>query len=239
MRTLYQFEVSHYCEKARWALDVKGLDYQVKNLLPGAHRRSLARLAPRTSVPVLVDDGEVVQGSAEIITWLDRRHAQPALTPVGAEDRALALEWERNADRNVGVPLRAVFFAALLDDRALSTRLFTAHGPWWGLAWYALAFPAVRRGLRRDLNLNESNVAAARERLEQSFTAAEQRLAGRRYLAGPLFSRADLAWCALISPALFPPAALPAHLQAFIDAQRERPLFAWARDIYAAHRARR
>jgi glutathione S-transferase len=35
MITLYQFQFSHYCEKARWALDYKGLAYAPKNLLPG------------------------------------------------------------------------------------------------------------------------------------------------------------------------------------------------------------
>ena len=29
-RTLYQFSISHYCEKTRWNLDAKGLTYAVK-----------------------------------------------------------------------------------------------------------------------------------------------------------------------------------------------------------------
>ncbi|MGR9114583.1 MAG: glutathione S-transferase N-terminal domain-containing protein [Gammaproteobacteria bacterium] len=38
MLTLYRFPVSHYCEKVRWALDYKQLDFQTKNLLPGQQR---------------------------------------------------------------------------------------------------------------------------------------------------------------------------------------------------------
>jgi glutathione S-transferase len=39
MITLYQFQFSHFCEKARWALDYKDLPYTCKNLLPGLHTR--------------------------------------------------------------------------------------------------------------------------------------------------------------------------------------------------------
>ncbi len=33
MRVLYQFPLSHYCEKARWLLDHKELDYVAHNLI--------------------------------------------------------------------------------------------------------------------------------------------------------------------------------------------------------------
>ena len=42
-RTLYQFPISHYCEKTRWHLDAKGLPYVTKNLVPGVHRLVLRR----------------------------------------------------------------------------------------------------------------------------------------------------------------------------------------------------
>ena len=48
---LYQFPISHFCEKARWALDYKGLDYTTKNLLPGLHVKTTKKLAARSSVP--------------------------------------------------------------------------------------------------------------------------------------------------------------------------------------------
>ena len=38
MRILYQFPLSHFCEKARWMLDYKELEYVAQNLMPGAHR---------------------------------------------------------------------------------------------------------------------------------------------------------------------------------------------------------
>src|SRR6187397_1382247 len=61
MTTLYQFEFSHFCEKARWALDYKGLAHERRNLLPGLHARVARKLASNSSLPILVDNGAVVQ----------------------------------------------------------------------------------------------------------------------------------------------------------------------------------
>ena len=43
-RILYQFPISHYCEKARWQLDHKGLAYRTRNLLPGLQIRTVSSL---------------------------------------------------------------------------------------------------------------------------------------------------------------------------------------------------
>jgi len=71
MITLYQFPISHYCEKVRWALDYKQVEYEIKNLIPGLHVSKTRKMAPDSSVPILTHDDEVIQGSDSIITYLD------------------------------------------------------------------------------------------------------------------------------------------------------------------------
>lgn len=73
--TLYQFPISHFCEKARWVLDYKGLAYQSKNLLPGFHIKSVKKVAAKSSVPILLIDGEAIQGSPEIIDYPDQHRS--------------------------------------------------------------------------------------------------------------------------------------------------------------------
>lgn len=63
---LLEFPHSHYCEKARWALDYKGIAFQAVAIMPGLHMISVGKYAPDTSVPVLLDNSEVVQGSSEV-----------------------------------------------------------------------------------------------------------------------------------------------------------------------------
>jgi len=55
MIKLYQFCCSHFCEKARWALEYKRLAYRPVNLVPGLHLRPVRKLAPKSCVPLLVD----------------------------------------------------------------------------------------------------------------------------------------------------------------------------------------
>ena len=61
---LFHFQFSHYNEKARWALDLKGVSHERVSLLPGPHAPRMKRLTGRTQTPVLVNGEEVVAGSA-------------------------------------------------------------------------------------------------------------------------------------------------------------------------------
>ena len=51
MTELYLFPHSHYCEMARWALDLKGIDYKATPIVPGAHLYVIPRIAPNRRSP--------------------------------------------------------------------------------------------------------------------------------------------------------------------------------------------
>ena len=78
---LLQFPYSNFNEKARWALDWKGIPHRRRNLLPGPHALAVRRIAPETTVPVLRFPDTVVQGSARIVAELDRRYPDRGDTP--------------------------------------------------------------------------------------------------------------------------------------------------------------
>ena len=74
---LYTFNISHFAEKARWALDRTGIRYQERVLLPGPHIPTMRRLRQgATSVPALVDEGlhpmwHVFPGPHEAEYWIE------------------------------------------------------------------------------------------------------------------------------------------------------------------------
>jgi glutathione S-transferase len=78
---LHQFPASHYNEKARWALDWKGLAHRRISYLPGPHVPRIRRLSGQAQTPVLVLDGRVVAGSAQIIDALERAFPERPLYP--------------------------------------------------------------------------------------------------------------------------------------------------------------
>jgi hypothetical protein len=60
---LFQFRVSHFNEKARWALDYKSIEHVRHSLVPGAHKPKIKKLSGQEQVPVLCMNGKVVAGS--------------------------------------------------------------------------------------------------------------------------------------------------------------------------------
>ena len=101
---LWHIPVSHFSEKARWALAVKGIEYERRAPPPGPHMLIalwLTRGAAKT-FPVMQIDGETCGSSDEIIAALERRHPQPRLYPAAPEERARARGRERDVDDGRG-----------------------------------------------------------------------------------------------------------------------------------------
>ena len=78
---LWQFTASHYNEKARWALDWKGVAHVRQSLLPGPHALKIRRMTGQTAVPVLVLDGRAIHDSTRIIEALELAYPDPPLYP--------------------------------------------------------------------------------------------------------------------------------------------------------------
>ncbi|MCP4310158.1 MAG: hypothetical protein GY790_02760 [Bacteroidetes bacterium] len=64
---LYEFPHSHFCEVARWALEYKGIAYRSEPVLPGYHLYKIKAIAPQSSLPVLADGSEIIQGYRHIL----------------------------------------------------------------------------------------------------------------------------------------------------------------------------
>ena len=235
--TLYQFPISHYCEKARWALEYKNIAYNTVNLVPGPHRNVSKKLgAPHSHTPILTYDEKVIQGSEEIINFLEATQKHPVLTPTDPEAASMAHEWARFADNNIGVPLRLYFYFHLLPNRKLATQLLTENCAWWSKPLYMVAFPAIRSVMRKGMKINETNAEKAHETLLRSFDHIRERVSKREYLVDNRFTRADLAVVALIAPCWREIPDLPSALTDFIHELREHDAMLWAKEIYAKHR---
>jgi maleylacetoacetate isomerase/maleylpyruvate isomerase len=88
---LYTYFRSTAAYRARIALNLKGLDYEVVpvDLRPGAHRQpGYLALNPQGLVPALEDGGAVISQSLALIEYLEETHPRPPLLPRSALDRA-------------------------------------------------------------------------------------------------------------------------------------------------------
>ncbi len=238
---LYQFPISHYCEKVRFALDYKGIDYSTRNLLPGLHRLTTTRIGKGSSVPVLSHHGVAIQGSAAIITYLDENFPQQPLTPSDPSLRAEALAWERWLDADVGPAVRRYCYHTLLDHRALTTGFFTSDGPWWGRPYLMLSYKSLAKTMREFMDINEASAGHSLTRIQGFLERLNGEYAARKFLVGHSFSRADLAAAALFAPMFQPPqyglewpAQMPQPLRGVAD--KMMPELEWAQRMYQDYR---
>lgn len=245
MIELYGFTISHFVEKARWALDFKGVPYRWIALLPGPHLRQVKRIAPRSTVPVLRDGDTVVQGSSEILDYLGERYPERPLTPTSKEEREEARELETRFDRVIGKATRRIFYSHALSNRRLTLWFFTQGGPRWGPAFYAVAYPFIARAIGGLYKTTRENADRDELRLTAFLAEIEERLEGRPYLVGDHFSRADLTLAALLSlmwspperPIEWPPEELyPPDLWAWLQQDAARPLRDYVLRMYRDHR---
>src|SRR5687767_9979548 len=88
---LWHLKVSHYNEKARWALDYKSVPHVRHAITPGRHPAVAQKLTGGRTFPVPVLDGEASGDSTRIIAALERRHPDPPLYPSDPQARRRAL----------------------------------------------------------------------------------------------------------------------------------------------------
>jgi glutathione S-transferase len=76
---LWQYTFSNYNEKARWALDYKGIPHRRRSLFP-AGPRALWFSRGEGTLPALDLDGRRIVDSTAIIAALEERQPEPALS---------------------------------------------------------------------------------------------------------------------------------------------------------------
>jgi glutathione S-transferase len=239
---LWQFRLSMYPEKARWALDYKGIPHIRRSLLPGPH---IAMLAPRfrqKSVPVLTCGETVVKGSADIIDYLEREHPTPALYPDDAalRSRALALQtWFDDA----GPYVRRAYFRDFLQSPAYTADLFSTGYPELVRTVYRLAFPGTRVIMKLDMMVTDKGAEEGLRRTQEALDIVVKNRGPEGYLVGDSFSVADLTAATILQPTVLPdeypvafPHPRPPALQAWLARWADHPGAEWVREMYRRHR---
>jgi glutathione S-transferase len=242
MIRLYTFLISHFSEKVRFAFDLARVRYDERALLPGAHVVTIRRIAPATTVPVLVHDGRAVQGSSAILDYAEERLGL-GLTPRDAAEAARSRQLEALADDAFGRGVQTFCYDSLLREPATVIALWTQDR---SIAWraaYRVAFPILEGRIRALYRATPRGAAAAKDRFFRALDETDRALEGRPYLAGEAPGRADVTIAALLAPACRPkehvvrwPRILTPELEAFAREIDGRPTIEHVRRMYREHR---
>ncbi|MCW3002761.1 MAG: Glutathione S-transferase family protein [Conexibacter sp.] len=203
---LVTIPISHYCEKARWALERAAIDYEERAHLPALHRVAVRRAGGGLTAPVLVCEDGVIGESSDIVAYADTRvepdrRVIPEDPALAAEARALSDDF----DRRLGPHTRRWVYFGLRGQRELVTASITAGVSAWQRRTLALTYRPINVLVHRILKITPETVRESEAAFRQVFAEVGERLAdGRRHLVGERFSIADLTFAALAAPLVIP-----------------------------------
>ncbi len=209
---LITIRLSHYNEKARWALDRFGVAYDEEPWMPVLHfigsgkvllprrRGSADRQSTRLSTPILVTEDRTLTDSSDIVGFVSRHVDDPTRSLHWSSE---AIELDRHFSGRFGADTRRLAYHYLLPEQELLEQLaYRSVGLVQARAWIAMS-PLIRKALVEKLQIRPDKAARSRSRVLAEFAAIDARLAdGRPYLCGDRFSVADLSFASLAALSL-------------------------------------
>jgi glutathione S-transferase len=234
---LITIPISHYCEKARWALALGGIEYREERHVQGPSRIASKRAGGNGTTPVLVTPTGVLTESEDIVAYAD-----PSLR----QRDAAVLEITRWLDKDLGVVGRRLMYAIVLQRPEVFLPFNNTGVPAWEARALKLAWPLFGPWAAHVMRISpgtiEHDQAAVRRMLD---SVAGWLADGRPYLFGDAFTAADLTFAALCAPLVAPPeygVPLPqpdptaTAAGSFIAAFREHPAGAFALRMFREKR---
>ena len=206
---------SHYCEVARWALDVSKTQYQEIKYIPGYHAQTVGKLRQKKenrshssfagqesgyhsgrrkySVPlVLMPNGIIYKDSWEILEYF--------FGPVNQK-------WKEILDNKLGIATRQLAYYFYLDpkNKSLMSNIIKQATPGERLFWFFFE-NKIRRSMYELMAITKKNIETSKKVILEIFEQASIRLELNPYsiTEGPNFSPTDLAFCALGSIVILP-----------------------------------
>jgi glutathione S-transferase len=247
VRRLLTIPISHFCEKARWALKRAGLEYDEERHVQGVHQIVSRRAGGTGTLPVLITDEGVFAQSEEILRYADAslepdERLFPAEPPLRDEVVALC----RRFDAGLGPDARRLMYAHMLTRRSELLEINNRGVPAWEDRFLRLGWPVVKRCAARELGIGPTTIRDDDPRVRAELDEVAELLAdGRPYLCGECFTAADLTFAALAAAAVIPPGygtplpqpdELSGPVSAIVRSFREHPAGAYALELFRTHR---
>lgn len=205
--TLVTIPFSHYCERARWALEHTGVPFREEGHLPLLQVIAARRAGGGRTVPVLVlPDGRVLPDSTPIVAYADElAPADRRLYPDQGREEVLARE--RGFTERLGPATRLAFYGRMASRADLARRHWPDPSlPRWESRLVPVLYPLLRRGIVLHFSIDEAAIQRALGEVRAVFDEVDALLAdGRTHLCGDRFTAADLTFASMAAPLLAPP----------------------------------
>lgn len=200
--------------------------------------------ATGTSLPILLADGEIIEGSDRIFDWAEanKRDESRCLTP---ENIDTCLEIEKRLDNIAGVHVRRYYYSESLIEYPKSVRaVYSEDLSFVKKMIFYVMWGFIQKRMVELMDLGPDQRLESREIVLGELDWIDGLLSdGRQYLVGDRFSRADITAASLLAPITVPNEhpiyeinKLPPLMTKDIEAWNDRPSIKWVHGIYSQHR---
>ncbi len=227
-------------------MDYHGIEYEICYLPPGLHSFTAKKLgAPGTSLPILVADGQVVQGSSNIIDWAEAQSTAVSIRLTPNTNIDACRELEKRLDDVAGVHVRRYYYSeALIDHPEIVRQVFANDLSFFKKLVLYGTWGVVRKLMIDLMDLGPEQGRESRKIIEKELAWIDSLISdGRRFLVGDKFSRADVTAASLLAPLAIPnehptyaKLKLPPHMTADLAIWEDRPSIKWVNEIYSQYR---
>jgi glutathione S-transferase len=244
---LVTIPISHYCEKARWALERAAIPYREERHVQGIHQIAARRAGGGKTVPVLVTPDGAIGESEQILSWVDERTPpEHRLFPADSADRAEVERICRRLDAELGPRGRRLMYTQMLGQRKLMLRFNNCGVPAWEDRLLRMAWPLIVRFANRELGITPGIQVEDEAAVWREFDFVGELLSdGRKHLWGDRFGAADLTFAAMSASMIAPPVygvplpqpvVLPPHIAAMVERARDHPAGQYAMALFRDRR---
>lgn len=245
---LVSIPMSHYCDKARWALELKKISFTEEFHMPVFQIRASKKAGGKGTVPVLATPEKSYGDSTDILQYLDQLQSEPRLYPEDPALRKEVEELEELCDEKLGPHTRRIAFSLMLGNKELMLSVLkhkTPSGQFRAFRWGFFFFKFL---IRKGMNITPASVERSVKKVDEIFTVIEAQLekSGGPYLFGDAISAADITFATMAMPAVLPSpffiplpdiSALDPDRRKLVEDCRSRPGGVFALKLYREERS--
>ncbi|ESK39973.1 hypothetical protein P256_00412 [Acinetobacter nectaris CIP 110549] len=200
MRILYQFPLSHFCEKARWLLDYKELDYVAQNLTPIVHRAFSRLKTKQNTLPILKDNDLWIHDSTKIAEYLDEIYPEKILIPQNRSLKESIYNFNNIANELGEHVRRWTLQNIILIDQKSIDNMINERGYLRKFEKYSK--PVLKKLISQSLHLSDEQMKYDHHRIIEIIEMLNIQLknAHKGYLVGEHLTLADISICSMLAP---------------------------------------
>jgi len=191
MITLFQFEISPFCDKVRRILHYKRQPYKIEEIPLSQAFTRLRRLNSTGKVPCLQHDGRMIGDSTDIAYYLEEKFPVPPLLPKDPRLHGLCHLLEDWADESLYFYEMRLRFTLPHNARRWIPEL-TKYDPPWMRALANYLVPFITRRAVSQQGIGRKPLGTVLSDIERHVGAIGDWLSGRDWLVGDALSLADL-----------------------------------------------